>query len=185
MKKIVVMLAIFFWATIPLYARKLCLATDILGYACLGTLNVDLSYSVSQKWTLDVGFRYNPFTFNQGNPDKQFQIRQRSVHLGARLWPWHTGSGWWFAGKIRGQEYNWGGILSRVTEEGMRVGAGLGLGYTHMLSPHFNIEFGAGIWGGYESFRKYSCPVCGVTVESGYGAFIAPYPISVSLVYVF
>ena len=185
MKKIVVILAVSFLATFPLSARKFSLATDILGYVCLGTLNADVSYSLSQKWSLDVGFRYNPFTFNVGNPDKQFQIRQRSAHLGARLWPWHTGSGWWFAGRIRGQEYNWGGIVSRETEEGTRVGAGLGLGYTHMLSPHFNIEFGAGFWGGHKSYRRYSCPVCGVTVMSGSGAFIAPDDISVSLVYVF
>ena len=171
--------------SLPLSARKISVSTDLIGYASLGTLNAEVSYAISQKWSVGVGLKYNPFTFNKGQPDKQFQLRQRSAHLGVRFWPWHTGSGWWFAGKARAQEYNWGGIFSRQTEEGIRLGAGLALGYTHMISRHFNIELGAGLWGGYISCKKYSCPVCGMTVDSREGAFVAPDDITVSLVYVF
>ena len=169
----------------PLSAGKFSLSTDLLGYAALGTLNLDGSYAVSRRWSLTAGARYNPFTFRKGEPQKQFQYRQQSYYLGARIWPWHTMSGWWFAAKVRYQEYNHGGLISRETQEGDRFGAGLYSGYTHMLSPHFNIEFGLGLWGGMDVYRRYSCPTCGVTTDEGKKGFLLPDDFMISMVYVF
>jgi len=166
-------------------AQTLSLSTNLLDYACLGTLNADVSYSLSRRWSVTAGVRYNPFTFRKGDPDKQFQLRQQSYSLGARLWPWHIWSGWWFAGKLRYQEYNSGGIRSLETREGDRFGAGLYAGYTYMLTSHLNIEFGLGLWSGLDVYRCYSCPVCGVTLESGKTHFILPDDIMISLAYVF
>lgn len=166
-------------------AQKLSISTDILGYACLGTLNADVSYSVSRRWSITAGARYNPFTFRKGSAGGEFRYRQQSYSVGARLWPWHTLSGWWFSGKLRYQEFNIGGIFSRETKEGDRFGAGFYAGYTHMLSRHFNIEFGAGLWTGYELYRKYSCPSCGLTTASGSRFFLLPDDIEISFVYVF
>ena len=112
-------------------------------------------------------------------------MRQQSYSIGARLWPWHTWSGWWFAGKIRYQEYNFGGIRSPETREGDRFGGGLYAGYTYMLGPHLNIEFGLGLWSGLDVYKCYSCPVCGVTLKSGKTRFILPDDIMISFAYVF
>ena len=166
-------------------AQKVSISTNVLGYAELGTMNVDVSYALSRKWSLVAGARYNPFTFHKGDPSRQFQSRQQSYSLGARLWPWHIWSGWWFAGKLRYQEYNEGGIISRKTEEGDRFGAGLYAGYTHMLSSHFNLEFGVGLWAGLAAYRQYSCPVCGLTLSSGNKFFMLPDDFIISLAYVF
>ena len=100
-----------------LRAQKFSLAVNLLECAHLGTLNLDASYALGRHWSLTAGARYNPFTFNAGDPANQFQSRQQSYALGARLWPWHILSGWWFAGKGRWQEYNVGGILSPQTRE--------------------------------------------------------------------
>ena len=105
-------------------AQTMSVSTNVLDYACLGTLNADVSYSLSRRWSVTAGARYNPFTFRKGDPDRQFQMRQQSYCIGARLWPWHTWSGWWFAGKLRYQEYNFGGIRSPETREGDRFGGG-------------------------------------------------------------
>ena len=83
------------------------------------------------------------------------------------------------------QEYNYGGITSRATREGDRVGAGVYAGYTYMLGPHFNLEFGLGAWAGVDWYDIYSCQVCGLTVDSGNGLFVLPDDIMVSVVYVF
>ncbi len=166
-------------------AQKFSVSSDLLGYACLGTLNAEVSYSVSRYWSVTAGARYNPFTFRKGDSSRQFQLRQQSYSAGARVWPWHTMSGWWFEGKLRYQEFNAGGILSRSTKEGDRFGTGIYAGYTHMLSRHFNLEFGAGLWTGYEIFCKYSCPACGVTTSSGVCWFVLPDDIKVAVVYVF
>ena len=166
-------------------AQKFSISTDLLGYAKLGTMNLDASYAVTRRSSITVGARYNPFTFRKGDPEKQFQSRQQSYSVGMRIWPWHTWSGWWFAGKLRYQEYSEGGIISRKTEDGDRFGGGIYSGYTHMLSPHFNLEFGVGLWGGLASFRQYSCPVCGLTMSSGNKFFLRPDDVMISLVYVF
>ena len=166
-------------------ARKFSISTNLLGYAELGTMNAEFSYALSRRWSLTAGARYNPFTYHKGDSSRQFQLRQQSYSVGARLWPWHIWSGWWFATKVRYQEYNMGGVFSRQTSEGDRVGLGLYSGYTLMLSKHFNMEFGLGLWGGLDVYRRYSCPSCGLTVDEGCKGFVLPDDIMVSFVYVF
>ena len=184
MKKclIVVLISI---ASLPSYAQKLSFSTNLLDYACLGTLNADVSYSVSRRWSIMAGVRYNPFTFREDKPQDQFQLRQQSYAAGARLWPWHTMSGWWFAGKLRYQEYNYGGIFSSESEEGDRFGAGLYSGYTYMLTRHLNLEFGAGLWSGISFYRRYSCQKCGRTIGHGRKYFLLPDDLMISVAYVF
>lgn len=187
MKRVFVILIVFMamLSSMEAHAQRFSVSTNLLGYACLGTLNAEGAVSLSQKWSVVAGVRYNPFSFRKETPQKQFQLRQQSYCIGARLWPWHTWSGWWFSGKLRYQEYNFGGIVSSVTEEGDRFGAGVYTGYTHMLSPHLNIEFGIGMWGGADMYRRYSCQVCGETVGVGKRYFLFPDDIMISLVYVF
>lgn len=169
----------------PACAQTFSISTDLLGYARLGTMNLDASYALSRRWSLIAGVRYNPFTFRKGDPDRQFQMRQQSYSVGVRMWPWHTWSGWWLAGKVRYQEYNEGGIISRKTEEGDRFGAGLYAGYTYMLSSRFNLELGFGLWAGMAFYRQYSCPVCGLTMTSGSKFFLRPDDFMISAAYVF
>lgn len=165
-------------------ARRFSLSTNLLDYACMGTFNAECAYSVSRYWSLTLGAEYNPFTFRKGQPD-QFQLRQQSYSFGARLWPWHTWSGWWMAGKIRYQEYNYGGIVSPDTDEGDRAGLGLYAGYTYMVTPHINIEFGLGGWTGCDWFTTYSCQQCGVLQATGRKWFVLPDDIMIAFVYVF
>lgn len=176
---------VFLAVCFPSEAQKISVSTNILGYAALGTLNADASYAVSRRCSMVAGVKYNPFTFRAGDPQRQFQLRQQSYSLGVRIWPWHIWSGWWFSSKIRYQEYNAGGIFSSEAQEGDRVGLGLYAGYTYMLSRHFNLEFGLGLWGGLDVFRRYDCPVCGFTVDAGRKGFLLPDDLMISLVYVF
>ena len=180
-------ISLAFMCLLPLVseARRFTLSTNVLGYVELGTMNMDMSYALSRKWSLTVGARYNPFIFYKGDPSKQFQHKQQSYFVGVRMWPWHTWSGWWFATKGRYQEYNTGGILSRETSEGDRLGVGIYSGYTLMLSRHFNIEFGIGLWGGLDMYKRYSCPMCGLTVDAGEKFFVLPDDLMISVVYVF
>jgi hypothetical protein len=186
MRKYAIVVSVIMLTTaLPSFGQKFSLSMNLLDYACLGTMNLDASYSLSRRWSILAGARYNPFTFNEGNPEEQFQYRQQSYAVGARLWPWHTMSGWWFAGKLRYQEYCYGGIVSSEAEEGDRFGVGMYAGYTYMLNKHFNVEFGVGLWSGMALYRRYSCPVCGVTVGSGRKYFLLPDDIMISLAYVF
>jgi hypothetical protein len=185
MKKIIIAAILFLAMSHGGAAQTFSVSANVLDYLCLGTMNADVSYSLSRRWSITAGARYNPFTYRRGDPDKQFQMRQQSYSIGARLWPWHTWSGWWFAGKLRYQEYSFGGIRSPETREGDRFGAGLYAGYTYMINPHFNIEVGLGVWSGLDIFRCYSCPVCGLTLQKGNTHFILPDDIMISFAYVF
>jgi hypothetical protein len=78
-----------------------------------------------------------------------------------------------------------GGLVSRETEEGDKVGLVLSAGYTYMISKHFNVEFGIGVWGGRAWYRRFSCPVCGLTVKDGKKWFLFPDDFMISLAYVF
>lgn len=168
------------------HAQEMSLSTNVLGLVNLGTMNMEASWGFSRHWTANVGVRYNPFTFpgREGVADRM-QARQRTVAVGGRFWPWHIHSGWWLAGKAQYQEYNMGGILEAETSEGDRIGGGLTGGYTYMLSPRFNLEVGAGVWAGYETYTTYACPECGRITGRGDRPFVLPNELLLGLVYVF
>ena len=167
----------------PAHAQKLAVSTNALDYADFGTLNAEVSYSLSRHWGLTAGVRYNPFMYTSDG--HELSARQRAFSAGTRYWPWHVFSGWWFSGKVQYQEYNRGGITSLQTREGDRYGVGAGAGYTYMLTPHLNIEFGLGGWLGLDVFTEYDCPVCGITQASGHRFFILPNDLLIALSYVF
>lgn len=166
-----------------LAAQNFALSTNVLGYADFGTLNMEASYGVARHWSLNAGLRYNPFTFGSG--EQEVRRRQRSFSTGARYWPWHIYSGWWLSAEVRYQEYNSGGLVSPETSEGDRFGAGIGGGYTYMLAPHLNLDFGIGLWSGYDVYTTYDCPTCGRVTDSGGKFFILPADLIVALTYVF
>ena len=184
MKRIGVAVIILLVSSTVVFSQEFSLSTNLVGYANLGTMNAEFSYAATRHISVNASVKYNPFTFHKGT-SRQFQSRQQSYAAGIRWWPWHSLSGWWVAAKLQYQEYNAGGILSCRTEEGDRAGVGLTVGYTYMLHPHVNMEFGLGGWAGCKWYTVYSCPKCGIKEENGRKAFILPNDLIVSIAYVF
>lgn len=162
-------------------AGKGSISTNVVGYANLLTLNAEGSVPVSRRWTVNAGLKYNPFAFGK----EKFRNKQQAYYAGMRYWPWHSYSGWWMSGKIQYQEFNAGGLGRAETSEGDRVGLGLGAGFAYMVGKHFNVEFGASLWGGMEWFTTYSCPVCGDLEQSGRKFFILPCDVIIAISYIF
>ena len=158
----------------PLAAQRFSVGTNGVDWLCLGTLNIEASAAISQRFSIHVGAELNPWTFGAGNPEKQLQMRQNSYWGGLRLWPWHVYSGWWMGADLRYSVYNVGGILKRETEEGDAYGLGLWGGYSIMLNETWNLDLGFGLWGGYKKYTRYACPLCGVITDQGEKAFILP-----------
>ena len=177
------MLALGLTASFSLSAQEFSLSSNIMDYANFGTLNAEASYGVSRHWSLSAGVKYNPFSFGNGSSEKH--NRQRSCSAGARFWPWYVYSGWWLSGSLRWQEYNNGGFRSSETAEGDRVGSAFAGGYSYMIAPHFNLDFGLGMWLGYDRYVTYNCPTCGNILDKGEKFFILPGDIIVSLSYIF
>ena len=162
-------------------AGKGSISTNVAGYANLLTLNAEGSVPVSRRWTVNAGLKYNPFAFGK----EKFRNRQQAYYAGMRYWPWHSYSGWCLCGKMQYQEFNAGGLGRAETSEGDRVGLGLGAGFAYMVGKHFNVEFGASLWGGMEWFTTYSCPVCGDLEQSGRKIFILPCDVIIAISYIF
>ena len=181
--KIVLLLLFLCLSNIAL-AQRFTLSTNLLEYANLGTLNLDASFGVAKKWSLVAGVKYNPFSFNS-RENGRFYNRQHSWSAGAKYWLWHINTGWWFGSRLRYQEYSSGGLLKETAEEGDRYGMGFYAGYSYMLHPHLNLEFGAGLWTGGAVYKVFSCPTCGRTIAQGSKMFVLPDDLMISLVYVF
>lgn len=182
--RMLALLLLFLLSSAAAYAQRFNVSTNILEYANLGTLNLDASCGVARKWSIGLGVRYNPFSF-ESEKKGVFYNRQQSYSFGARYWLWHVNSGWWMGSKIRYQEYSSGGWRSSGAEEGDRYGVGLYGGYSYMILPHLNLEFGLGLWTGGARYRTYSCPVCGITESAGDKMFILPDDLMIALAYVF
>ena len=183
MRRLFSLLAAVLLSAFSVRAQSLSVSTNLAAYARLGTLNVEGGYAFSRHWSCHAGLNYNPFSFRRDG--HVFRSRERSVRAGMRAWPWHRYSGWWMGAGLRWQEYNRGGFRSPETTEGDRLGAGLSVGYAHMLNAHFNLELGLGVWAGQDRYRRYACPECGVTEASGSKLFLLPDEWLLALTYIF
>lgn len=156
------------------------LAEDLL----LGTLNLDAQVSFWRHWSIQIGARYNNWTWRPAT-DLQFERRQQTYFAGVRWWPWYSYSGWFVGSKFQYQEYNRGGIFSSETEEGDALGLSVGGGYNVHVFSWLNVEFGAYLWGGGTRYVTYACPHCGKRVGEGTKVFFLPDEVRISLQFVF
>lgn len=167
------------------FAQKAAVSVNLGDALCLGTFNVGFDYAVGRKWTLGAEARVNPWTFNKGDADNQFQLRHQTYSFGARFWPWYVYSGFWFGFRGQYQEYNRGGLFGMDTEEGDAFGVGLETGYNLILNDVWNINFGIGGWAGTTRYVTYSCPFCGRRNGEGTKFFVLPNEFIIALIYVF
>lgn len=164
-------------------AQRWSIGTDAISWMNFGTVNADISVAVAKELTITASAQYNPWTFSVRG--RQMQNRQQTYNLGLRWWPWHIYSGWWFGVGAQYQEYNRGGVISPVTEEGDAFGVSLSGGYTLMVSRAFNMEFGLGAWAGESRYTTYACPRCGRMTGNGWKFFVLPNDIRIAFVFIF
>lgn len=184
MKKIYLILLFLLVIRTAATAQQWSVGTNLLGYANMGTLNIEASAAVARHFTVNASAQVNPWTFGKGTEDQR-QNRSQSYAAGVRWWPWYVYSGWWVSLKGRYEEYNRGGWRSPATEEGDAWGGSLGIGYTLMIKNYLNIEFGAGLWGGMKTYTQYACPACGKVTDQGKKWFIIPSDMMASIVFIF
>ena len=183
MKKIL-FVSVFLMISISSFAQRWSIGTNFIDYADFGTVNLQGSVAVSRHWTLDAGWSYNPWTFNEGKPD-QFQNRSVGGSLGTRWWPWHAFAGWWVNTGVQYEMYNRGGLVKESAEEGEAYGMNMGFGYSLLIGERFNLDFGVGVWGGRKNYVTYRCTSCGRIMDEGEKWFFLPDDVIVSLIYVF
>ena len=144
------------------WSQQLSISSNLLDWANLGTANVQAGVSVSRHITMHAAARYNPWHYAPGKDGGRFQNCARTAAVALRWWPWNVYSSWWTGARVQVEEYNRGGLFGvQKTEEGLAAGAGIGAGYSRMLSSHLNLDLGIGIWAGRTRYTLYRCPRCG------------------------
>lgn len=185
MKRTLTLLTLLIVFAVSASAQKWSVATNIMDYVSLGTLNAEGSVATGRHITLNASARVNPWTFFEGDNGRQMQNRHQTYAAGIRYWPWHIYSGWWFSAALQYQEYNRGGIISQNTEEGDAYGISPGAGYSLMLHENLNLDFGLSFWTGQKTYITYACPSCGRITDKGSKWFIMPNEIRVAIQYIF
>ena len=162
----------------PVSAQNMYVASNLLDYLNLGTINGEFGLSPWPKYSLYVRARYNPFTFNMHG---QVQNRVASGALGAKYWFWYSNAGWFVNSHMGFSVYNTGGILDKYAYEGKALSITAGGGYSLLLGERLNLDFALGVQGGYTSYTKYACPKCGKEMDREKKLFIAPSNLLVQL----
>lgn len=194
MKRTAILIAALLGWVIPVSAQKVSVSTNTVDWGYFLTPNAEMQYAVGQHWSLDAGARFNAWswrtagTFDQ-RQQGEMKARQQTYYAGGRWWPWNVYSGWWAGAKLQYSEYDNGGIgfLPWIpdNEAGNAFGMGLWGGYSHQLSPHWDLDMGLGVWGGWKKYTTYECPWCGRRKESGEKVFFLPSDAMISLMYIF
>ena len=174
------------------YAQKTAIKTNVL-YDATTTLNLGLEFALAPKWTLDVSGNYNPWTFAENKKWKHWLIQPE-----ARYWLCEKFNGHFFGVHLQGGQFNLGNLntsfnflgthfskLKDARFEGWFMGAGIGYGYSWMLSRHWNLEAEIGFGYSYTDYSEFYCPVCSDKRREGVHHYVGPTKAAISFVYVF
>ena len=197
MKKILFIYITFFFCIQSIKGQNIMVSTNVADWMDFATMNIEAGLPVARHFSVHAGARINPWVFGlqQGEAsyddivdlDKAgFLKKKTQVALSVRWWPWYVLSGWWFRAKVGFLSYDWGGkFLGQERRIGDAFGAGLGLGYTLMLSSNWNMEFGFGGWAGMVSESVRENVVTPKGPDPSWSRFLWIDDIVISFVYVF
>ena len=175
------------------HAQKVAVKSNLVSDA-LSNVNLGLEVGLSRQWTLDVTGDVNFWQFDDGKRWKHAIVQPE-----ARYWfcdrfmghfvGIHAHGGYYNVGFIPNQLDFLGSPLKNLTDaryQGWMVGAGLGYGYSIVLSRHFNLEMEAGIGYAYTRYDRYACGSCGKRLEEDQPHhYVGPTKLAVNLVYSF
>lgn len=184
---------------VPLFshAQNIAVSTNALDWANFVTMNVEAGIPVAKHFSIHAQVRVNPWVWGLKEGEASyddivdletagFLKKKTAIGVSARWWPWYVFSGFWVRAKAQYCSYDWGGkFLGQERRIGDAFGAGLGAGYTLMLSRNWNVEFGVGAWMGMTSESVRENVVTPKNPDPEWKRFIWPDDIVVAFVYVF
>lgn len=162
-------------------------------YDALLSPNLGLEMGLSEKWTAEISGNFNSWTVN-GHKWKHWFVQPE-----VRYWLCEKFGGHFLAAHIIAGQYNFGNInneikflgsdfsqLSDKRFQGWAAGAGIGYGYTWMLSRHWSMEAEIAVGWIYTRYDSYPCAECGTRIESDKPHnYVGPTKAAVNLIYVF
>lgn len=116
--------------------QKIGVKTNALAWFT-ASLNAGAEYAITDNWSIDASFIYNPFSWNEGRKTKVWGLQPE-----VRFWPYYKFSGHFVGLHGHYAMYDWG--LWKYRYKGDLWGAGVSYGYAWMISKNFNVEAYAG-----------------------------------------
>lgn len=164
--------------------QKVAVKTNLL-YDATATANLGVEVGLAPKWTLDLSGNLNAWTIKEGKRWKQWMVQPE-----ARYWTCERFSGHFFALHALGGQFNFGGIplfgLKDTRKQGWMAGAGLGYGYSWILSRHVNLELELGVGYVHSRYDQFECEGCGRKIaENQKGHYFGPTKAALNLVFAF
>lgn len=156
MNKIFIVFLICLCAGTGVRAQVVAVKTNLL-YDATTTLNLGVEVALNKHLSLDLSGNYNPWTFSDDKSLKHWLVQPE-----LRYWFLERFNGHFLGVHGLYMDYDMAGInllsvmKSKNAYEGNAYGGGLSYGYQLYLSPHWNIEFTAGV--GFVSFKYNKTP---------------------------
>lgn len=157
------------------------------------SFNLGAEFALSPRWTIDATYQVNPWTFSENKKWKHWFVQPE-----ARYWFCSKFNGHFMGLHLHGGRYNVGNIdtgirflgtdysqLGNYRFQGWFAGAGIGYGYSWMLSRHWNMEAELGLGYAYTKYEKFVCTQCGEKLGDGSHHYVGPTKAALNLIYVF
>lgn len=184
-KSIILILLLAFLPAFTLSAQHMVIKTNAL-YDLTTTINLGLEVKLSPQWSLDVTGNYNPWEFKDYRKQKQWMVQPE-----ARYWFCETFNGHFLGLHLMTGVFNMANpffpfslyeCLRDNRYEGNFYGAGIGYGYSFILSRRVSIEGEIGIGYMGTKYDQYECVKCGTIRSSGFSNQFALTKLSIALV---
>ena len=190
--KLKLLLLLVITGTGPLFSQNVALKSNLL-YDALLTPTIGVEVGVAPKWSIDLSGILNNWSVN----DKRW--KQWMVQPEARYWFCQRFAGHFLALHAIGGQYNFGNLhnnikflgtdfsqLSDQRYQGWMAGAGVGYGYSWILSKHWNFELEIGLGWIYTKSDVYKCQDCGKKIKENVPHnYVGPTKAAVNIIYVF
>lgn len=174
--------------------RNVGIKTNLL-YDATATANIGMEFPLAHKWSLDLSGNVNVWNFSEGKRWKHWLFQPE-----LRLWTCANMGGHFFAVHLLGGQYNIGKVdldflrflgnnfreFKDYRHQGWYGGAGIGYGYSWMLSRHWNIEFEIACGYIFSKYDLFECAGCGKELKKNLtNGYIGPTKLALDLIYVF
>lgn len=173
--------------TAKLKAQNIAVKSDLLT-GLLSSPNLGMEVRLSERFSLEGSFHYNPFPAGKDKRWKHWFVQPE-----LRYWMCQPFGGHFFGVHLMYGVYNVGNMklpfkmfegVKSARYEGDFMGAGISYGYHFILSPRWSIEANLGMGFLHTEYERYRCLHCGAQTGSGSRNFIAPTKTAVSLIYI-
>lgn len=165
-------------------AQRIAVKSNLL-YDATATVNLGVEAAFNKHWSLDLSGNYNGWDVAKDKSWKHWMVQPE-----ARYWLHETFNGHYFGlhGVYMDYDMSHVNFISVMKKDfaydGNAYGGGVSYGYQLYLSPHWNIEFSAGIGFIHFKYDKSAYPPDGEPAYAYRNNYFGPTKLGVSIVYI-